>query len=100
MPGPMGGPGPKSRGSAKPKNAKKTIARLIKYMGKYKVCLIVVFLAVLVSAGASVACDALIKPVLNNYIIPLFNRATGGETIVAKDFIPFAKLLGDRKSVV
>ena len=94
MPGPMGGPGPKGRGSAKPKNAKKTIARLIKYMGKYKVCLIVVFLAVLVSAGASVACDALIKPVLNNYIIPLFNRATGGEVIAAKDFIPFAKLLG------
>lgn len=94
MPGPMGGgPGPRNRGMAKPKNAKKTISRLIQYMGKYKGLLVIVLLAVVVSAGASVAGDALLKPAINNYIIPLFKRATGGESLVFADYFPFLKLL-------
>lgn len=38
------------RGVAKPVNAKKTIGRLIQYIGKYKVLLVFVLLAVLVSS--------------------------------------------------
>jgi ATP-binding cassette subfamily B protein len=87
-----GGPG-RGRGMAKPKNAKKTIARLIQYMGKFKGLLVIVFLAVVISAGASVACDALIKPALNDYILPLFNRFKNGETLGFVDYVPFLKLL-------
>src|SRR5574344_64277 len=93
MPGPMGGGPGRGRGMAKPKNAKKTIARLIQYMGKFKGLLVIVFLAVVISAGASVACDALIKPALNDYILPLFNRFKNGETLGFVDYVPFLKLL-------
>ena len=93
MPGPMGGGPGRGRGMAKPKNAKKTIARLIQYMGKFKGLLVIVFLAVVISAGASVACDALIKPALNDYILPLFNRFKNGETLGFADYVPFLKLL-------
>jgi ATP-binding cassette subfamily B protein len=78
---------------AKPKNAKKTISRLIQYMGKYKGLLVIVLLAVVVSAGAGVAGDSLLKPAINNYILPLFNRVKAGETLVAADYVPFLKLL-------
>src|SRR5574344_669240 len=95
MPGPMGGgPGPRNRGMAKPKNAKKTISRLIQYMGKYKGLLVIVLLAVVGSAGASVAGDSLLKPAINNYILPLYERFKNGETLVFADYVPFLKLLG------
>ena len=42
-----GGPGPRGRGpmgmGGKPKNTKKTIGRLLSYVGKYKALLFVVF---------------------------------------------------------
>ena len=83
----------KMKGTAKPKNAKKTIFRLIEYIGMYKPLLLVVFVAVLVSAGATVTVDSLLKPAVNDYIIPLFNRASSGEVLTAQDFVPFLKLI-------
>jgi len=77
---------PPRRGFAKPKDAKKTIARLLSYMGKYKPLWIVVILCVFISSGASVAGSYLIKPALNNYIIPLIGQQN-------PDFAPFAALL-------
>lgn len=85
---------PKMRGVARPKNARKVIARLLKYIGKSKGLLAIVFVAVVVSAGAGVACDSLLKPAINNYIIPLFNRASGGEELTFVDFVPFLRLIG------
>ncbi len=77
---------PRNRGFSKPKNAKKTISRLLKYMGNYKFLWLVVLLCVLVSSGASVIGSYLIKPALNDYIIPMIGQQN-------PDFSGFAKLI-------
>ena len=77
---------PRTKGFAKPKNAKKTILRIISYMGKYKALWILVLLCVAISSGAGVAGGYLIKPALNNYIIPLIGQQN-------PDFSGFAHLL-------
>jgi ATP-binding cassette subfamily B multidrug efflux pump len=69
----MPGPGQK-RGYAKPKNTRGTILRLVGYMGKYKTLWILVFACVLLSSLAGVAGSYIIKPALNNYIIPLIGH--------------------------
>ena len=64
----------KKRGFEKPKQAKKTIGRILSYMGKYKALWIVVFFCSILSSGALVAGSYLIKPALNNYIIPFIGQ--------------------------
>ena len=86
-------PGPNRKTMAKPKNTKKVMSRIIQYIGKYKALLGVVFIAVLVSAGASVVGDSMIKPALNNYIIPLFKRHSSGEVLTFTDFWPFIRMI-------
>jgi len=76
----------KPRGFGKPKDAKKTIGRILGYMGKFKALWLVVFLCVFVSSGASVIGSYLIKPALNDYIIPLIGQQN-------PDLMGFAKLL-------
>ena len=76
----------RQKGFGKPKNAKKTIGRILQYMGKFKALWLVVFLCVITSSGASVIGTYLIKPALNNYIIPLIGKQN-------PDFSGFAKLL-------
>lgn len=77
---------PVKKGFAKPKNAKKTISRLLRYMGSYKYFWILVFICVLLSSGASVLGSYMIKPALNDYIIPLIGKQN-------PDFSGFLKLL-------
>jgi len=62
---------PPAKGFGKPKNVKKTVGRLFKYMGRYTGLWIVVFLCVVFSAGTSVLGNYMIKPAINNYIMPL-----------------------------
>ena len=69
----MAGPGQK-RGYAKPRHTKATILKLISYMKKYNGLWTLVFVAVLVSAGAGVSGSYIIKPALNDYIIPLIGK--------------------------
>ena len=76
----------RQKGFGKPKNTKKTIGRILQYMGKFKALWLVVFLCVITSSGASVIGTYLIKPALNNYIIPLIGHQN-------PDFSGFAKLL-------
>lgn len=76
----------RQKGFGKPKNAKKTIGRILQYMGKFKALWLVVFLCVIVSSGASVIGTYLIKPALNNYIIPMIGKQN-------PDFSGFAQLL-------
>ena len=76
----------RQKGFAKPKDAKKTIGRILQYMGKFKALWLVVFLCVLTSSGASVIGTYLIKPALNNYIIPMIGQQN-------PDFTGFARLL-------
>ena len=77
---------PPQKGFGKPKNTKKTIGRILQYMGKFKALWLVVFLCVIVSSGASVIGTYLIKPALNNYIIPMIGQQH-------PDFAGFARLL-------
>lgn len=62
MPGPHG---PNSHGFAKPKNAKKTFGRVLKYMGKSKLLLIVVFVSLTLSTVCQLAASYWLKPILN-----------------------------------
>lgn len=64
----------KMRGSQRPKNTKKTILRLLSYMGRFKSLWIFVFLFVILSALAEVAGAYLLKPAINDYIIPLVGK--------------------------
>ena len=76
----------RQKGFQKPKNAKKTIGRILLYMGKFKALWLLVFLCVLISSGAMVIGSYLIKPGLNNYIIPLIGKQN-------PDFSGFFRLL-------
>ena len=82
------------RGTAKPKHAAKTIHRILSYLACYRLQLLCVLLAVIVSSAATVACDSLLKPAINNYIVPLYERASAGEAIGFADFFPFLRLIG------
>lgn len=57
-------------GYKKPKNTKKTLLRLISYMGRHKFSMFAVGILVIVSSLASVFGTYMLKPVINNYIIP------------------------------
>ena len=74
MPGPGRGPGGHGRPMQKPKNAKKTIARLVKYLASYKLLFVFVFMCIIVSSGANVASSYFLQPVLNDYIIPMIGK--------------------------
>ena len=66
---PRGG-GPNKHGFQRPRNTKKTFLRLLSYLGKYKLLLVLVALCLMLSSIASVATGYLLKPILNDYIIP------------------------------
>ena len=71
----------KQRGLGKPKNTKKTIGRIVQYMGKFKALWILVFLCVIINSGASLVGSYLIKPAINNYIIPMVKAAASGQPV-------------------
>lgn len=57
-------------GYKKPKNTKKTLFRLISYMGHYKISLLVVGMFVVIGSLAGVMGTYMLKPIINDYIIP------------------------------
>lgn len=57
-------------GYKKPRNTKRTLLRLISYMGRYKFSMFVVGILVIVSSLASVFGTYMLKPIINQYIIP------------------------------
>ena len=66
MPGPgHRGPGGPHGGFAKPKNAKKTLGRLMAYLKKDIPLLILVFIFILLSAGAQLAATWMLTPIFN-----------------------------------
>ena len=64
------GHGHGSHGFQRPKDMKGTFRKLMGYVGRYKGSLVLVAVCLIVSSGASVATSYLLKPLLNNYIIP------------------------------
>ena len=53
-------------GFKKPKDARKTIGRILKYMFEYKIHLVFVVIGIILSAAANIAGTYLLKPILNN----------------------------------
>ena len=62
-----GGPGNKHgvKGKGKPKNMGKTVARILSYVGKYKLRLIAVFVCMLLTTVSSLCAGYLIAPIIN-----------------------------------
>jgi ATP-binding cassette subfamily B protein len=58
----------------KPKNAKKTLGRILQYTLGYKVHLVLIILAITGSSLSTVAGTYFLKPILNDYIIPLIGH--------------------------
>ena len=66
----------KMRGTQRPRNVLRTILRLASYMGKFRFLWPLVFLCVLLSAGADVLGTYLLKPALNDYIVPFIGTGS------------------------
>ena len=58
------------RGFRKPKNLRGTLRKLMGYLGRYKTLLCVVVVLLLVSSACTVGGSYLIKPLINDYILP------------------------------
>ena len=67
--GPPPGRGPRG-GFQKPKNLKETIGKLMRYLGCYRLHLCIVAVLLVVSSACSVGGSFLIKPLINDYILP------------------------------
>ena len=65
-----GGHGPQGHGYQRPTDMKGTFKKLMGYVGKYKGSLVLVAVCLLISSAGSVATSYLLKPLLNDYIIP------------------------------
>ena len=63
--GPGRGPGPGPRAKGKPKDIKKTVARLLSYVGKYKARLLLVFACMILTSLSSLCGGYLIVPIIN-----------------------------------
>ena len=66
---PRGG-GPNRHGFQRPQNMGGTVKRLLQYVVKSKGALVLVVVCLAVSSLASVATSYLLKPILNDYVIP------------------------------
>ncbi len=65
--------GPRGRqghGYQRPQDLKGTVAKLLGYVGKYKLQLVIVVICLLLSSLGSVATSYLLKPAINDYILP------------------------------
>ncbi len=58
----------------KPKDAKGTISRILKYMKQYRIPFVIVGILVLLSSATSIAGTYFLKPLINNYIVPFIGQ--------------------------
>ncbi len=80
--GPGGGPGRGMMNFERPKSTKKTMARVLAYLGSSKYLVIVVLLLMGVSTCASLAGTWFLKPLINDYILPGNFRGLGTALLV------------------
>ena len=67
-----GGPrghGPQGHGFQRPKDFRGTVSKLLRYIGRYKASLAVVFICLVISSVGSVMSSYLLKPIINDYIL-------------------------------
>ena len=67
--GPGHGPGPRG-GFQKPKDLRGTLGKLMRYLGRYKAHLAIVVVLLVVSSLCGVGGSYLLKPLINDYIVP------------------------------
>lgn len=58
------------RGTRGPENMKHTLTRLMSYLGKYKLGLVLVLIFIIINSVAMVGSIAFLSPIINNYILP------------------------------
>ncbi len=75
------GRGPGRHGYQKPKDLRGTLGKLMRYLGRYKAMLACVVVLLILSAACSVGGSYLLKPLINDYILP-------------GDFAGLARMLG------
>lgn len=68
-------PGPRKQSFAKPKNAKGTFRRILKYFKPYRGQLVLVLIGLLASVAANIAGTYMLRPIINEYIIPWIGNA-------------------------
>ncbi len=64
------GHGPNGHGFQRPKDMKGTLKKLMRYVGRYKAALVLVAVCLILSTVGSVATSYMLKPLLNDYILP------------------------------
>lgn len=78
----------RNRSFAKPKDAASAFKRVVRYMFESKALLLVVAVLVLISSAAGVAGTYMLKPIINDYIIPIIGKKPSIQL-----FTPFIKIL-------
>ncbi|MBE5785651.1 MAG: ABC transporter ATP-binding protein [Clostridiales bacterium] len=68
-------PGPQKHGFRKPKNAKRTFLRVFSYVRAHKFKLLLVLVGIIVNAGANIAGTYMLKPIIDDYIVPWIGSA-------------------------
>ena len=70
-PRPQRGPGGRqAHGYQRPQDLAGTVRKLLRYVSHYKLLLLLVMLCLLISSLGSVAANYLVKPLINDYILP------------------------------
>lgn len=64
------GGGPNKHSFQKPKDLRKTLGKLMGYLGRYKLLLVLVVVFLVLSSACTVGGSFLLKPLLNDYILP------------------------------
>ncbi len=62
--------GPRGHGYQRPQNLWGTVKRLLKYLTRFRLLLVFVLFCLLVSTLGSIATSYMLKPLINNYILP------------------------------
>ncbi len=70
----MHGHGGNGHGFKKPKNTKKTLGKILSYIGKNKFMLIFVFISVIASTVCTVLASARLQPIVDKAIYPHFDK--------------------------
>ncbi len=70
MGGPPGGPPGAAMGFGKPRNLRATAGRLLGYLNTSKLLIALVLVSLVLGSGAMLASSFLLKPLINDYIIP------------------------------
>ena len=81
------------RAIAKPKNAKDTLRRLIRYLGRSRKQLILVACCILISTAASATGTFLLKPAVDGYLTPLVEQASQNLKVDLTPYLSFLMLL-------